>query len=245
MADTKISALTSATTPVAGTEVLPIVQGGVTKKISIADLTAGRQVNVGSLLATGGYSTVTITSTTGGTKTINIGSDPYTNAFIGTTTAHNLSLVANGGIVAVVGTDNNIAISNASKGINFTANTGAAGKTSQLLNWYEEGTWTPTYSGWTTSPTTANAKYTRVGRLVTLHYIGNNGISVAGTSTIGGLPFTSNSQQGASVAMKDMSGAAPGVTCFATIASNATSISSMTSATFTGLYWAFSTTYMV
>lgn len=44
MADTKISALPSATTPLAGTEVLPIVQGGTTDKVSVADLTAGRDV---------------------------------------------------------------------------------------------------------------------------------------------------------------------------------------------------------
>ena len=36
MADTKISALTSATTPLAGTEVLPIVQSGATVKIGRA-----------------------------------------------------------------------------------------------------------------------------------------------------------------------------------------------------------------
>lgn len=123
MADTKISALSAATTPVTGTEVLPIVQGSVTKQVSIANLTAGRQVNVGSLLATGGYSTVTITSTTGGTKTINIGSDAYTNAFIGTATAHNLSLVANAGIVAVIGTDNYVTIANAGKGIKDSTGT--------------------------------------------------------------------------------------------------------------------------
>ena len=35
MADKKISALTGATTPLAGTEVLPIVQGGATKQVSI------------------------------------------------------------------------------------------------------------------------------------------------------------------------------------------------------------------
>jgi hypothetical protein len=45
MADTKISALTSATTPLAGTEVLPIVQSGVTKKVSVGSLTAGRTIS--------------------------------------------------------------------------------------------------------------------------------------------------------------------------------------------------------
>lgn len=49
MADTKISALTAATTPLAGTEVLPIVQSGVTKKVAVSDLTAGRAVSVGSV----------------------------------------------------------------------------------------------------------------------------------------------------------------------------------------------------
>jgi hypothetical protein len=45
MADKKISQLTGATTPVAGTEVLPIVQGGNTVKVSIANLTAGRSIS--------------------------------------------------------------------------------------------------------------------------------------------------------------------------------------------------------
>jgi len=192
MANSKISALTAATTPLVGTSVLPIVQGGVTKQVSVANLTVGRAVD-----------------TAGGTFTDN----------------------------QTQGT--------AAKGINFTANTPAAGMTSELLNWYEEGTWTPSYASWTISPTTAFAKYTRVGRLVTLNFTAENGVSVAGVSSIGGLPFTSNGQQGASVLMKDISGASPGVYAFGGIGSNTSSIGAMTSATFTGLYWSFSTTYMV
>ena len=42
MADLKISALTASTTPLAGTEVLPIVQSSTTKQVSVANLTAGR-----------------------------------------------------------------------------------------------------------------------------------------------------------------------------------------------------------
>lgn len=45
MADTKISGLPASTTPLAGTEVLPIVQSGATKKVSVADLTAGRAIS--------------------------------------------------------------------------------------------------------------------------------------------------------------------------------------------------------
>jgi hypothetical protein len=42
MADTKISALPASTVPLAGTEVLPIVQSSTTKQVSVANLTAGR-----------------------------------------------------------------------------------------------------------------------------------------------------------------------------------------------------------
>jgi hypothetical protein len=45
MADKKISALTSSSTPLAGTEVLPIVQSGTTVKVAVTDLTAGRAVS--------------------------------------------------------------------------------------------------------------------------------------------------------------------------------------------------------
>jgi hypothetical protein len=51
MADKKISALTSATTPLAGTEVLPIVQSGSTVKVPVANLTSGRAVDMLSLTA--------------------------------------------------------------------------------------------------------------------------------------------------------------------------------------------------
>jgi hypothetical protein len=45
MADLKISALPASTTPLAGTEVLPIVQNSTTKQVTVANLTAGRAVN--------------------------------------------------------------------------------------------------------------------------------------------------------------------------------------------------------
>lgn len=54
MADKKISALTGATTPLAGTEVLPIVQSGSTVKVAVSDLTAGRAVSMTDLTATNG-----------------------------------------------------------------------------------------------------------------------------------------------------------------------------------------------
>jgi hypothetical protein len=57
MADKKISALTASTTPLAGTEVLPIVQGGSTVKVSIANVTAGRAVAASSVTTTGNINT--------------------------------------------------------------------------------------------------------------------------------------------------------------------------------------------
>jgi len=49
MADVKISGLPASTTPLAGTEVLPIVQGGATKQVSIANVTAGRAIAATSI----------------------------------------------------------------------------------------------------------------------------------------------------------------------------------------------------
>jgi hypothetical protein len=63
MADTKISALTASTTPLAGTEVLPIVQSSTTKQVSVANLTAGRAVSAASLALT----TSPLPTTSGGT----------------------------------------------------------------------------------------------------------------------------------------------------------------------------------
>ena len=65
MADLKISQLTSATTPLAGTEVLPIVQSATTVKVPVSDLTAGRAVSMLSATARlAGNATVVPTSTT-------------------------------------------------------------------------------------------------------------------------------------------------------------------------------------
>ena len=56
MADVKISGLPASTTPLAGTEVLPIVQGGITKQVSVNNLTTGKAVSATqytSTIATG------------------------------------------------------------------------------------------------------------------------------------------------------------------------------------------------
>jgi hypothetical protein len=135
MADLKISALPASTTPLAGTEVLPIVQSSATRQVSVANLTAGRTQ-----------------------------------------------------------TSNGIVQGTAATGYNFTANTPVAGMTSQLLNWYEEGTWTGTLTSLVPpiTPPTAVGRYTRIGRQVTLYIEFSNVNTTGGVGAmyVTGIPFT-------------------------------------------------------
>jgi len=84
-------------------------------------------------------------------------------------------------------------------GIDFSADGNAAGMTDELLDDYEEGTWTPEISdavsgGNTASLTTADGIYTKVGRSVTVAaYISCNNVSAltnGSTCTLLGFPFT-------------------------------------------------------
>jgi hypothetical protein len=96
LADTKISALPAATLPLAGTEVLPIVQGGTTDQVSVANLTAGRAISATQLTLTTGNVIVSDGkgidfSATPGTGTSELFSDyeegTWTPTIVGTTTA--------------------------------------------------------------------------------------------------------------------------------------------------------------
>jgi hypothetical protein len=61
----------------------------------------------------------------------------------------------------------NLIIGTAGKGIDFSADPHTAGMTSELLDDYEEGTWTPSVlAGGVTFSTVTTASYTKVGRLV-------------------------------------------------------------------------------
>ena len=62
MANVKISGLPSASTPLAGTEVLPIVQSGVTDQVTVANLTAGRAVAALNISTSGSTSTTPVLS---------------------------------------------------------------------------------------------------------------------------------------------------------------------------------------
>ena len=220
MADKKISALTGATTPLAGTEVLPIVQSGATVKVAVSDLTAGRVVSATQLTSTIAIGTapLVVTSTTnvanlnasslngatfaapgaigGGTASAITGTTitgtDATDA--SSTTAAAIKTAGGIAVVKKIYVGDNIVPATAAKGINFTANTPAAGMTSQLLNWYEEGTWTPTQGAGLVlvGAFSSAGRYTRVGRLVTVHFSVSGATSVAvavGTEITSNLPF--------------------------------------------------------
>ena len=85
MANVKISGLPSATTPLAGTEVLPIVQGSVTDQVTIANVTAGRAVSAASLTLT----TTPLAAGSGGTGLSSLGTGVAT--WLGTPSSANLA----------------------------------------------------------------------------------------------------------------------------------------------------------
>ena len=266
MADKKISALTGATTPLAGTEVLPIVQSGATVKVAVSDLTAGRAVSATQLTSTVAIGTapLVVTSTTnvanlnasslngatfaapgaigGGTASAITGTTitgtDATDA--SSTTAAAIKTAGGIAVVKKIYVGDNIVPATAAKGINFTANTPAAGMTSQLLNWYEEGTCTFGFATWTIAPTVDFVTYTKIGRQVTINMVANGGTCNIG-STITGLPFNAGASGGASV----LAALGSGVLGFTGVVfNNATSISGVSATSITGgSYWTCSFSY--
>lgn len=88
-----------------------------------------------------------------------------------------------------------LVIGTAGNGIDFSANANAPGMTSELLDWYEEGTWTPTvtaFSGTITTVGAVSGTYTRIGRFVAINYsvaITNNGTGAVAI-VLSSVPFT-------------------------------------------------------
>jgi len=203
MADKKISALTASTTPLAGTEVLPIVQGGSTVKVSVANLTAGRTVSAASLdVVSAGNPLITLRGTDGAYSSIfNIQAAGGGISLINATGGSNiLSLYTNtverfriGSTGDATMVNGNIVIGTANKGIDFSANTNAPGMTSEVLNWYETGTWTGTLTAATppTTPITKTGRYTRVGNQITvaIEFDNVDTTGASGAMEVTGLPF--------------------------------------------------------
>lgn len=150
MADTKISGLPASSTPLAGSEVLPIVQSTTTKKVSVDNLTAGRAVSAASLSLT----TTPLGASSGGTGLTALGTGVAT--FLGTPSSANLIAAVTdetGTGALVFGTAPTIS--------NLTVS-GTSG------NVYSS-TWTPTITNGsnTASSTAVECLFTRVGNQVT------------------------------------------------------------------------------
>ena len=119
-------------------------------------------------------------------------------AFYPTGSALGMTLDASGNLSLANG---NVVMGTSGKGIDFSATANGSGTmTSELLNDYEEGTWTPVVadasSGGNTGTCTINsAKYTKIGRLVSVQCdisgITTTGMTAGNTFFIRGLPFTS------------------------------------------------------
>jgi hypothetical protein len=223
MADKKISALPAATTPLAGTEVLPIVQGGTTDQVSVANLTVGRDVSAKTLTGeSNGAGAVTeifarnsagpervqiISRNTAGVSYVQT---QNSQLLIGSFDNFAVQFMVNNSSKVVLETNSdvkvstgNLVIGTAAKGIDFSANGG------DVLSQYDEGTWTVQLfdagSGGNASPTTVTGYYTRVGRMVTATFGGLDNISTVGM-TAGNylfvtLPFTSSASVGFSSAV--------------------------------------------
>jgi hypothetical protein len=110
MADLKISQLTGATTPLAGTEVLPIVQSGATKKVATDDLTVK---NVRSNATTGILQVAG--PATAATRTMTVPDANFTAARIDAGQTFTGTQTVSGG---------DVVIATASKGIIGTASNG-------------------------------------------------------------------------------------------------------------------------
>ena len=117
------------------------------------------------------------------------------NVSIGTTSATHKLTVA--GDVKV--SSGNVIIGTSGKGIDFSATGDGSGTmTSEVLDDYEEGTWTPTFGATSGAFTTltmdvVKARYVKIGHLVNFYcYIRTDDVDTTGTGghlTVGGLPY--------------------------------------------------------
>jgi len=129
----------------------------------------------------------------------------YTNSsqsYIRANGARNLDIMRNGSTVATFNA-NGIALPSG-LGIDFSATSDGSGTTtSELLDDYEEGTWTPVFNGTTGNPTLTYSsgypwgKYTKIGNLVTIAFELRTTARSGGSGNISitGLPFTPPSSQ--------------------------------------------------
>ena len=201
MADKKISALTASSTPLAGTEVLPIVQSSTTKQVSVANLTAGRTVAMSSLLVNSPtvdssyegqiYGDLLLSSGAfgaGQTYTLALGDS---NAYMQSENGQPVNFGAYNGFKFGFASLGNKTLT--STQVEITTGNDLKVTTGNLVIG-TAGTFTATLTSQTppTTPPTVTAKYTKIGRLVNVAisfvFVDTSGGS--GAMAISGLPFT-------------------------------------------------------
>jgi hypothetical protein len=193
MANSKISGLTTATTPLAGTEKLVLLQTN-DKQITVADFAAGAiksNATTGVLQVVGPVAASTRVMTT-----------PDANFSVARTDALQ-TLTGNQTI-----TNGSVVLSD-TYGIDFSATSQGSGTmTSELLDDYEEGTWTPIIipaAGSITSQI-GEGRYVKIGRAVIVEiYLKITDVGTATqVSEVTGLPFTAaNTASGGSGLLRE------------------------------------------
>lgn len=202
------------TTHVSGT--LPVANGGT--NASSASITAFNNIT--------GYSASGATGTTTTNLVFSTSPSITTPTLVGDATLSTGNLIQ--------GT--------AAKGINFTANTPLAGMTSQLLNWYEEGTWTPAQgSGLTVIGAFSSAgRYVRIGKQVTVSgsVSGATSIALAGGAAIltNNIPYSPGAVPGVGLAINAGATASSTFQASVTTLYNVTAIAATTSIYFAVTY---------
>jgi len=166
----------------------------------------GGNVGVGttSPFSDAGYKSIDLRGTTGGevvlgstsVREATITGDGTNGMTLNTINATPLRFFTQGVERARFNTAGNLAFVSG-KGIDFAAVTGGTGTaTANVLNDYEEGTFTATLKGGTTDPTiavTTTGKYTKIGNQVFVRIMFGNvsTLGASGAISITGLPFTS------------------------------------------------------
>jgi hypothetical protein len=135
----------------------------------------------------------------------------------------------------------NVIQGTAAKGFDFSANTPLAGKTSTILNWYEEGTWTPNQGAGLTlvGAFSSTGKYTRIGRNVTISgtVTGATSVALAAAGVItSNLPFTVGTA-GHGNATNVAVNASAAIICTGTSVTSAGAIAATVTITFSATYF--------
>ena len=161
------------------------------------------------------------TNSGAGSGTSQIELQPYgTDAYLNVTASNSFYTRLGSGYAIRTTIDNsgnftvnsgNLVIGTSGKGIDFSTG-GAGGASSNILDEYEEGTWTPVLNGFTNAGSIDQATYVKIGQVV---HIGfnvfqtNNNMEITSGDYINGLPYAVAHLQGVFIGgynNKDISG---------------------------------------